>query len=43
MSHTRNTDVATATIELLTEAGATLLLRCSIDVDVIWPVLQALR
>lgn len=39
---TRNTDVTTASVELLTEAGATLLLRCSIDMDVIWPVLQVL-
>lgn len=34
--------MTTASVELLAGAGAALLLRCSVDVDVIWAVLQVL-
>lgn len=39
---TRNTDMTAASVELLTGAGASLLLRCGINMDVIWSELQVL-
>lgn len=39
---TRHTDVTAASIELLTGAGAALLLRCGVNMDVVWTVLQIL-
>lgn len=39
---TRNTDMTATSIELLAEAGAILLLGCSINVNVIWIILQVL-
>lgn len=39
---TGNTDITAASVELLTGAGATLLLRCGINMDVVWSVLQVL-
>lgn len=41
-SLTGNTDITAASVELLTGAGAALLLRCGINVDVVWSVLQVL-
>lgn len=40
---TRNTDVTAASVELLTGAGAALLLGCSVNMNVVRPVLQVLR
>lgn len=39
---TGDTDVTAASVELLTGAGAALLLRCGVNVDVVWTELQVL-